>query len=173
MAQRPAIHGSNYRPIKAAPAHTAFLLCLLLCAGCPATAEVLDFTFESAEQEAHFHELAAQLRCLVCQNQSLADSNADLARDLRAELYRQVAGGRSREDVLDFMTSRYGEFILYKPRFSRHTLLLWLAPFALLATGLAALAWFSRRRGELKSKPPDPRELRKIRDLLDGGTQEQ
>ncbi len=169
MAQRPATHDGAGRVTKTAPA--GLLLCLSLFAGCPA-AEVLDLTFESAEQETRFHELAAQLRCLVCQNQSLADSNADLARDLRAELYRQVADGKSRENILDFMTRRYGEFILYKPRLSRHTLLLWLAPFALLATGLVALAWFSRRRNEIKSRPPSPQELHKIRDLLDGGTRE-
>lgn len=173
MARLPAGHDSSARPAQTAAALAGFLRCLLLFASCSAAAEAPDFTFESAAQEARFHELAAQLRCLVCQNQSLADSNADLARDLRAELYRQVVNGRSRGNILDFMTSRYGEFILYKPRFSRHTLILWFAPFALLATGLAALAWFGRRRNGMKPRPPGPRELRKIRALLGGGTQEQ
>ena len=115
---------------------------LILLISFSTSAQILDFSFESSEQEARFRELAEQLRCLVCQNQSLADSNADLAQDLRSELYQQVINGESEEHILNFMTARYGEFILYKPRLSLKTVLLWFIPFIFLLTGIISLVRF-------------------------------
>jgi cytochrome c-type biogenesis protein CcmH len=100
---------------------------------------------ETAE-EARIRVLQEKLRCLVCQNQTLADSNAALAEDLRRELRDQVKSGRSDGEILDFMVARYGDFVLYEPPFKASTLLLWVGPFALFALALAAIVAVARRR---------------------------
>ena len=84
-------------------------------------------------------ELSAELRCLVCQNQSLADSNAELAVDLRRQIREQLKSGRSERDVLDFMVQRYGDFVLYRPPLKASTVLLWCGPFLLLLFGFLIL----------------------------------
>jgi cytochrome c-type biogenesis protein CcmH len=92
-------------------------------------------------------QLAVELRCLVCQNQTLADSNAPLAVDLRNQIREQLEQGASEQDVIDFMVARYGDFVLYKPPFKASTLALWLGPFVLLALGVwALLRQIARRR---------------------------
>ena len=91
-------------------------------------------------------ELAGELRCLVCQNQTLADSNAELAVDMRNRIREELARGRSREEVVDLMVQRYGDFVLYRPPLKARTVLLWAGPFLLLAAGVAILAWQLRRR---------------------------
>jgi cytochrome c-type biogenesis protein CcmH len=85
------------------------------------------------------YDLALQLRCLVCQNQSIAESNADLAVDLRRQVREQIAAGKSDRDIIDFMTDRYGDFVLYKPPVKGITLLLWVGPFAGLLLGAFVL----------------------------------
>ena len=91
--------------------------------------------------------LAVELRCLVCQNQTLADSNAPLAVDLRNQIREQLEKGASEQDVIDFMVARYGDFVLYKPPFKASTLALWIGPFVLLALGVwALLRQVARRR---------------------------
>jgi cytochrome c-type biogenesis protein CcmH len=87
-------------------------------------------------------DIAHELRCLVCQNQTIADSNAPLAVDLRNQIREQLAAGKSERDVIDFMVARYGDFVLYRPPFKAATLALWLGPFLLLALG----AWIFYRR---------------------------
>jgi cytochrome c-type biogenesis protein CcmH len=84
--------------------------------------------------------IAAELRCLVCQNQSIAESNADLAVDLRRQIREQLKEGRSERDVLDFMVQRYGDFVLYRPPLKASTFLLWGGPFLLLVLGIFLLA---------------------------------
>jgi cytochrome c-type biogenesis protein CcmH len=91
------------------------------------------------------NHVAEQLRCLVCQNQSIADSHAQLALDLKREARQQLAQGRSEQEVIDFMVQRYGDFVLYRPPFKAVTWALWLGPFLLLAIGLAALLYNVRR----------------------------
>ena len=86
------------------------------------------------------HDIARKLRCLVCQNETIADSRADLAVDLRRQVREQIAAGRSDTEIIDFMTDRYGDFVLYKPPLQATTLLLWFGPFALLAVG-ALVGW--------------------------------
>ncbi|MBI1988408.1 MAG: DsbE family thiol:disulfide interchange protein [Betaproteobacteria bacterium] len=98
--------------------------------------------------------LAEQLRCLVCQNQSIADSNAELAVDLRRQINEQIAQGRSDGEIVDFMVQRYGEFVLYRPPFNAVTLLLWLGPALLLAAGLAVLIFNVRRRRAQRDEQP-------------------
>jgi len=97
--------------------------------------------------------VALELRCLVCQNQTLADSNAELAVDLRNVIREQLSNGASERDVRDFMVARYGDFVLYRPPLKASTLALWAGPFVLLAAGLALLVRRLRRR------PPEPQAL--------------
>jgi cytochrome c-type biogenesis protein CcmH len=94
------------------------------------------FGKEDSNLEKRVADLAAELRCLVCQNQSLADSNAELAVDLRRQIREQLVGGASEREVLDFMVQRYGDFVLYRPPLKASTLLLWCGPFLLLGLGL-------------------------------------
>jgi cytochrome c-type biogenesis protein CcmH len=90
--------------------------------------------------------LAHELRCLVCQNQTLADSNAPLAQDLRNQIREQLAAGKSEQDVVDFLVARYGDFVLYRPPWKAATVLLWTGPFLFLAFGAFVLVRFVRRR---------------------------
>ena len=112
--------------------------------------------------------LSDQLRCLVCQNQSIAESNADLAVDLRREIGKQINAGRSDSEIIDFMVARYGDFVLYRPPVKSHTLLLWFGP-ALLA--IAALFAFTRvlrnRRRRAVVAPLSDAERAEARRLLD------
>jgi cytochrome c-type biogenesis protein CcmH len=99
--------------------------------------------------EARVTAIAAELRCLVCQNQTIADSTSDLADDLRKQVREQLRQGASNAQVLTFMTERYGDFVLYRPPFKASTVLLWLGPAALLVLGLGALVLVLRRRARL------------------------
>jgi cytochrome c-type biogenesis protein CcmH len=106
--------------------------------------------------EARVIALAHELRCLVCQNQTIADSNAELAVDLRRIIREQLAAGRSEREVLDFMAARYGDFVLYRPPLKPTTALLWGGPALMVAAGGAAL-WFTlRRRARLPAAAFDP-----------------
>lgn len=98
----------------------------------PLQAVIETYQFDSPEMEADYNQLIDELRCLVCQNQNLSGSNADLARDLRRETYQMLQQGKSQQEVVDFMVARYGDFVLYRPQFKTSTYLLWLGPFLLL-----------------------------------------
>jgi len=104
--------------------------------------------------------LANELRCLVCQNQSIAESNAELAVDLRRQIREQIAAGRSDAEIVDFMVSRYGEFVLYRPPFKATTLLLWAGPLLLVVAGFWTLARAlrARRPGEAPALTPEERD---------------
>lgn len=112
--------------------------------------------------------LYSQLRCVVCQNQSILDSDADVARDLRQIVREQIAAGRTDDEIRTFLVARYGEFILLKPLFRWHTALLWLAPFLLLGAG-ALVAWRSiaKRRQGIASQTLSAEEERRIAILLE------
>lgn len=120
--------------------------------------------------EADVMELSHKLRCLVCQNQSIAESNAPLALDLRDQVREQLAAGRSKNDVIDYLVARYGDFVLYDPPFKATTLLLWGGPVLLLVGGAGWLAWRLRRRqGELAAMHGlSEAERRRARELLAG-----
>jgi cytochrome c-type biogenesis protein CcmH len=90
------------------------------------------FEFESPAQQAQYQRLLEELRCLVCQNQSLADSHADLAQDLRDEVYSMLGEGKTNDEIREFMVARYGDFVLYKPPIKSSTTLLWFGPFILI-----------------------------------------
>lgn len=93
--------------------------------------------------------LAEKLRCLVCQNESLASSRADLAEDLRREVREQMSKGKNDQEIIDYLVARYGDFVLYEPPVKRYTLLLWFGPFALLLGGVGALVFQLRKRRKL------------------------
>jgi cytochrome c-type biogenesis protein CcmH len=102
--------------------------------------------FADAAEEARFHALAAELRCVMCQNQSLADSNAQIAHDMRREVLALMRKGNSDAQVKQFLVDRYGEFVLYRPAVQRHTWLLWFGPGVVLLGGAGLVAWIVRRR---------------------------
>lgn len=104
------------------------------------------YPFESELQEKRFRALTEELRCTVCQNQSLADSDAPLAGDLRDELFRMLQDNRSDQEIRNFMVERYGDYVLYRPPLAGHTLLLWGGPIALLLIGLITAALVIRKR---------------------------
>ena len=120
--------------------------------------------------EARARTLSRDLRCMVCQNQSIDDSDAPLARDLRILVRERLKAGDSDTQVIDFLVARYGEFVLLKPRFVGHTMILWLAPVVLLIGGIALLLVLARRRGvsaEAASTAPalNPQEQARLQEL--------
>lgn len=133
----------------------------------PAYAVEPDEVLQDATLEARARAISSELRCLVCQNQSIDDSHAPLARDLRVLVRQKLVDGESDEAIRGFLVDRYGDFILLKPRFSADTLVLWLAPFAILMFGGFALFQVSRRTLHDKAAPLDQDERRKLKALLD------
>ena len=127
-------------------ARLAILLALMLVAHAPAFAVQPDEMLVDPQLEARARALSRELRCMVCQNESIDDSEAPLARDLRLLVRERIKAGDSDRQVLDFLVGRYGEFVLLKPRFEPHTALLWLAPLLALLAGGAAVAVAWRRR---------------------------
>lgn len=93
------------------------------------------YPLATIEQKQQFQQLLKQIRCVVCQNQDIADSNAGLAKDLRQQVYTFVKEGKEEKEILAYLSARYGEFILFEPRFAKSTWLLWVAPFVLLILG--------------------------------------
>lgn len=109
------------------------------------------YEFDNTVDEARFQSLSRELRCTVCQNQSLADSDAPLAQDLRRELYEMIMDGRADMEIRQFMVDRYGEFVLYRPPIASHTLVLWAGPFIMLLIAIAiGLNTIKRRRQALE-----------------------
>ena len=116
-------------------------------------ADAAPLQFRNASEEQRFHRLAVELRCVMCQNQSLADSNALIALELRREVLDLMRAGKTDAQVKDHLVQRYGEFVLYKPRVEARTWLLWLGPAAILLAGMALVVVLVRR----KSAQPLPR----------------
>lgn len=116
----------------------------------------------SGEQDARYHALIQELRCLVCQNQSIAESNAPLAADLRDQVSAQIAAGKSDDEILDYLTARYGDFVRYRPPLNAHTILLWFSPGLLLIAGLL-IAWrIARRRASAPALSVDQAKLQEL-----------
>lgn len=131
----------------------------------PVQAAIEAYQFESAQVEADYNRLINELRCLVCQNQNLSGSDADLARDLRKQTYEMLSEGKSTQQVIDFMVERYGDFVLYRPQFKSTTYLLWLGPFLLLLAVLIVLV--RRLRAPAPRPKVDAEALDRARLLLD------
>lgn len=118
--------------------------------------------------EAQVQRLSEELRCLVCQNQTIADSHAELAQDLKQEIREMAAKGMSDRAIIDYLVARYGDFVRYRPPLKASTLLLWLGPFALMLAGAIGLVVMLRRREKMVAdKPLTAVEARKVRELLD------
>lgn len=144
----------------------ALILCLALAL--PASAVTPDEILDDPALEARARALSLELRCLVCQNQSIDDSDAPLAKDLRVLLRERLKAGDSDKQVMSFLVDRYGEFILLKPTFGRHTLLLWGLPFVLLGIGIIIVV-MGRRKSRQPATPEglSAEENEKLKTLLD------
>ncbi len=111
--------------------------------------------FENPQQEERFKQLTSELRCTVCQNQNLADSDAQLAHDLRAQVHEMLLAGKSDDEIKQFMVDRYGDFVLYRPPVQENTFLLWLAPIVLLLIGVIILRVNIKKRAALLASAPN------------------
>ena len=139
---------------------TRWLLALLLAfaplaAMAQAVVDPAPLQFQDRVEETRFHALVSELRCVMCQNQSLADSNAQIARDLRREVLVLMRQGKSDRDIQDYLVARYGEFVLYKPRIEASTWLLWFGPALLLLVGGFVVARVVHRHHGSSTVPPD------------------
>jgi cytochrome c-type biogenesis protein CcmH len=122
---------------------------------------------EDPKIEQRMKTLTEQLRCLVCQNETLADSRAELAEDLRKEIRAQIRAGKTDQEIITFLTDRYGQFILYRPQVTPTTYLLWFGPFILLAVGLVILfRYIGRRRDSIHDNPLSNDERKRAAKLL-------
>ena len=146
-------------------------LLLLLSLGFVGNAQEAKPMAEDPELEKRVLRLSQELRCLVCQNETLADSRADLAVDLRNQVREQMRAGKSDKEIIAFLTERYGDFVLYNPPVKPSTYLLWFGPFLLLLAGLAFLYRYVRQRRELiTERPLSADERRRAEELLSANT---
>jgi cytochrome c-type biogenesis protein CcmH len=143
------------------------LLVFLLALSTVASASFEPLAFRDAAEEARYKALIAELRCLVCQNQSLADSNAELAGDLRREVFDKMRSGASDKEIVDFLVARYSDFVLYRPPVKSTTYMLWFLPFVLIAGGGALLVYVIRRRRPAAEAPLSDAEHARAQALLD------
>ena len=143
-----------------------FLLCSAALIAPPVQALLQPLKFDSSNQESRYKMLIAELRCLVCQNQNLADSNAELARDLRLLTYNMILSGRSDSEIIQFMVSRYGDFVLYRPPLKPSTALLWFAPLILLGGGCLVLFRIFRSQNKVSPSDLTSAQRKKLRKLM-------
>ena len=118
------------------------------------------------QYQQRYHAILEELRCLVCQNQTLADSSSELAIDLRVQVKTMLEDGASDQEILDFMSARYGDFVLYNPPVKSHTLFLWLGPFILLFIGVTATLVVVNKRSKSEQSISDE-DQKRIKELLD------
>jgi len=146
----------------------ATLAALLLAFATLAWSQAEEIANPNPVVEARLKALAEELRCLVCQNQTIADSSAPLALDLRNQIRTQIAQGRTDDQIRAYMVDRYGDFVLYRPPFKATTAILWLGPFMLIAAGLAIfLGIVRRRRAETPAVAPSAQRRDEIEKLLE------
>jgi cytochrome c-type biogenesis protein CcmH len=152
-----------------APLLRAALVFLVVSAVQPAVAVQPDEVLKDPALEARARSLSRELRCLVCQNQSLDDSDADVAHDLRVLVRERLTAGDSDSQVIDFLVARYGEFVLLKPRFAWHNAVLWMTPVAALVAGAVAMFMAVRRRraAPAAAAPLTAEEERRLAEVID------
>jgi cytochrome c-type biogenesis protein CcmH len=149
-------------------------LCLLIGAASTQAGVTLEsFKFDSKAEEQHFKDLIEELRCLVCQNQSLADSDAELAHDLRAEVYEMIQAGKSDEEIITFLVARYGDFVLYNPPVKPSTWLIWFGPFVLLLIAAILLVRALRRQKNIAATAITSEERARLDAILGSTSSEQ
>ncbi|MDO6525013.1 cytochrome c-type biogenesis protein CcmH [Motilimonas sp. 1_MG-2023] len=145
---------------------TLLLISLMSSAG---LAAIQVYEFDNQEQEVLYQQLTKELRCPKCQNQNIADSNAPLAQDLRQKAYELVKEGKNREQVVDYMAARFGNFVTYDPPMTPATIFLWLGPLFFVLGGLAVLVFRTRKNAALAEKPVmDPAEQARLERILNG-----
>ena len=144
------------------------LLSVLWMSGVQATT-IETYRFDTPEKEDLYKRMIAELRCLVCQNQNLADSNAELAQDLRRKTYELIKAGKNETEIISYMVQRYGDFVLYRPPFKNTTIFLWVGPFIILAIGMFVVIRVIRRRAKIPAEDALTNEqLAKAESLLKG-----
>ena len=135
---------------------------------CSPVFAVEDIELNNIEDEPRFNELSNELRCMVCQNQSIADSNAELARDFRNQVKEKINAGQSNDEIVDFMVARYGDYILYRPPFNVTTALLWIGPFLLVIIGFVIIVRVRKRQGsDADENAADTNQQAKLKAMLD------
>src|SRR6266851_584130 len=144
----------------------AFGLVILSAAACNVTAKEAQPSAADPVLEERVMKLSRELRCLVCQNETLADSRADLAEDLRNQIREQMKAGKSDKEIITFLTDRYGKFVLYRPPVDPTTYLLWFGPFVLLLAGLLLLFRYVKQRSGLIAESPLSAEERRRAEAL-------
>jgi len=145
---------------------TIFMLLLSLAILNTAIAAVEIKEFTNSKQEQRYKTLVNELRCLVCQNQNLADSNAELAQDLRKKVYEMIAAGETDKAIKTFMVTRYGDFVLYRPPFKTTTLVLWLGPVIIFIMSLVFLIRFIQQRNTINVAELSVHDKERIKELL-------
>jgi len=148
--------------------HIVLIVLVSLCCGAALLAKEAQSN-EDPKIELRMRSLTEQLRCLVCQNETLADSRADLAEDLRKQVREQMKAGKSDQEILAYLTQRYGDFVLYNPPVKATTYLLWFGPFILLIGGTGVLyRYLKHRREVIKDEPLTAAERKRAADILRG-----
>ncbi|MEG3754632.1 cytochrome c-type biogenesis protein [Psychromonas arctica] len=145
--------------------YLGLLISLAVLINQPVQAAIDTFEFDNAQQEQTFHELTKLLRCPKCQNQNIADSNAELAKDLRNKAYQLVKQGQSKEQIVDYMVARFGNFVRYDPPLTPATIFLWLGPLLFVIGGLIVLVKQVKSQ-RVKSASLAPDEKQKLASLL-------
>lgn len=143
------------------------LLTIVMLINTGVTAGVEVQQFETAEQQQRYKKLVDELRCLVCQNQNLAGSNAELAQDLRKKVAEMIIKDRTDDQVIEYMVARYGDFVLYRPPFKASTFLLWTGPFLILIAAMMIAVFFIRRQKNQQLTDVSDELQEKARQLLD------
>jgi len=145
---------------------TAGLLTGAIALGTAQAFTLEEFTFEDQAKTHEFRDLVGKLRCLVCQNESLAGSQASVAQDLRKEVYHMMQEGKSRQEVIDFLVERYGDFVLYDPPIKPSTYVLWFGPFLFVGFGAFLLLRTLQRKKEEPEQDLSETEQERLRQLL-------
>ena len=169
-ARRPGATGESF--VRARFAGTARLAGVLLAVHTVSAFAVEPRAFPTADLSERYRVLVEEIRCLVCQNQTIADSNADLARDLRDKVDEMLRAGRSDDEILDYLVDRYGNFVRYRPPLDPSTALLWLGPFALAAAALVWLVIRTRRHAPVPERLSGTERTRLARIVGSGDRRE-
>ena len=141
------------------------LLILMFC--CQSSWAVDARQFENKQQQETYQVLIEQLRCMVCQNQNIAGSNAELAKDLRRQVHEMVSAGKTEQDVVDYMVERYGDFVVYNPQFQVKTWLLWLGPVFFIIIGFIVVIVYAKRNRKSENHKIDDQQKDRLRKLLE------
>jgi len=146
--------------------HSLLIFLILVLTAAAQATSLSSFQFSSPEQERAFRTLTEELRCLVCQNESLAGSNAELAQDLRREIYAMMMAGKSKDDIVQFMVSRYGDFVLFQPPLKPSTYPLWFGPFILFAIAGFFLFRTLMKKKQARESALSEQDQERLRELL-------